>query len=431
MDPFLARLVRDLAACAAPLLERGLASGQSTFLARGTSGGSYSAVLDAIGQLTRLTPRLLATEVPLDFHRAWTMHSTPSARAARPSRRPADWERLGSRLVPTRWDRAEAELGPPAEPLRWLLHLHEVLAREHDDQVRRVEKYVGDAVPAVAGTSAWATSDLDALDGILLRLHDAGDRLAQSARSVRSAIPGRARSRATLPPDLPADSPPWVALRRLSPRILQTGFDLSHLLAGMLTAPFDAADRSFLYQRWCGLQLLEALEAEGWRVLGDPVGPLFLGGEISLRCGSALAGLWVESRISDDRAHPSGVGVRGVREQSPDFLFVTPGRAGTDVWILDPTLSHSPEIYEAKARYLQTLAVRNVAAGQVCLKSPLRAWAAVPLREDGCRLLAPFDGSTGVVPLHPLYENRRALRAWVGDATRHALAWSGRPEALQ
>jgi len=204
------------------------------------------------------------------------------------------------------------------------------------------------------------------------------------------------------------------------------GIYLPQVLAGALTEPFDAADVGYLYQRWCGLQLLLSFERQGWQVLDDPVGALFLGGTIQLRSGGTRAQLWVESRIGSKREHASGVTVRGAMEQSPDFMLLVPGPGGADLFVLDPTLSRNPEVYETKSKYLQTLLIRHVVAGRSCFRGPVRSWAAIPEIRDSCRLLGALDGTTGFVPLHPLAQTHSGLDAWVSDVSRHALAWTPR-----
>ena len=426
MDAFLTCLVRDLSSFAAPLLERGLAAGQQAALGRDSQQTSYSAVVRSIERLTALTPRLMSTEVFGDVHGAWSYQPTASAKGARPSRRPCDWTFNAGRAIPTRWDKPEPDLQLPTESLRWLLHLHEALTLAYEDNIHRVEKYARDAAAARSGTSQWAEADLRELRDLMVRLQVAGERLARSTRDVRTAIPGRARSRRTIPADLPLEVPAWATLRRLVPSILQMGINVPQFLAGALTEPFDAADRCYLYQRWCGLQLVRAFEKQGWHLLDDPVCALFLGGVIELRSGTAHAHLWIESRIGSEVEHPSGVMVRGANEQSPDFMMLVPGSGGTDVFILDPTLALNSEVHEAKGKYLHTLMVRHVVAGRSCFRGPRRSWAAIPELDDSCRLLAPFDGTAGVVPLHPLALFHGGLNAWAADVSRHALAWGTR-----
>jgi hypothetical protein len=429
MDAFLASLVRDLSSFAAPLLERGLAAGQRATLARDNQQTSYSAVIRSIERLTALTPRLVSQEVLGDLHGAWSYVPVASAKSARPSRRACDWAPSEGRVIPTRWERPEPDPSLPIESLRWLLHIHEVLTSAYEDNLRRVEKYARDAAAARTGTSEWAEADRQALEALMVRLQEAGERLARSTRVVRTAIPGRARSRRSVPADMPLEIATWATLRRLAPSILQTGIALPEILAGLLTEPFDAADVCYLYQRWCGLQLLLSFERLGWHLVGDAVGALFLGGMVELRSGAARAEIWVESRIGSKEEHGSHVMVRGAEEQSPDFMILVPGPSGGDAFVLDPTMSRNPTVYETKGKYLQTLLVRHVAGGRSCFKGPLRSWAAIPDLEEGCRLLSPFDGTTGVVPLHPLAPVQGALDAWCSDVSRHAHAWGTRPDA--
>ena len=62
------------------------------------------------------------------------------------------------------------------------------------------------------------------------------------------------------------------------------------------------ADPSFLFQRWCGLQIVYSAQRLGWEVSGDIVGALFLGGFVEIVKGTVRVEWWIEPRLSKVQA---------------------------------------------------------------------------------------------------------------------------------
>ena len=183
------------------------------------------------------------------------------------------------------------------------------------------------------------------------------------------------------------------------------------------------ADLPFLYQRWCGLKLIEALRAMGWRCKKDSLPVLFLGGELEFEKQGVLLSLWFEARIFSEIGHASGM-VCAEKEASPDFLLLTPGRGGRDAFVLDATLSTSSEARSLKSKYLSTLrnAGMRTIAGVPTRHGPLASWAAAPIARSSCDLEGG-SGRSGTVPMLPVNWSDAPLRAWLGDIEAHALAW--------
>jgi hypothetical protein len=246
------------------------------------------------------------------------------------------------------------------------------------------------------------------------RLQRALDLLATSADG-----PLRPSSR------LPNPFPPGVAWRRI--RVLAQGLDQSRLhlqpwLGHALRPPVPLADVPFLYQRWCGLQILHAAERIGWKAHGDVVGALFLGGLVELRLHEDIVELWVEPRLSDTQAKRTGL--RGHHnELTPDFLFITGEPGNRDAFVLDATLSTAPDYLADKVRYrdqLEGLDARFI-AGVPHVRRPLRSWSAAPIRASHCRV-ADAHGFGGAIPLNAYEPTFPALEAWLKDVFDHAKA---------
>jgi hypothetical protein len=206
---------------------------------------------------------------------------------------------------------------------------------------------------------------------------------------------------------------------------------LGTVLNQVLAEPIPMADVSFLYQRWCGLQLLLAFERQGWARRGDLVGPLFLGGRVELvRPDASDVVVWFEPRVSQATMALTGWGVpRGKRELTPDFL-ITCGAAGVrDAFVLDATLSRKDDILDEKSKYRLGIIGLDTqfVAGVPVQRRPLRSWAVAPLQGSSCRLGDP-EGRTGSIPLRPVDLDLGPLDAWVADVSLHARRQTVAPE---
>lgn len=227
----------------------------------------------------------------------------------------------------------------------------------------------------------------------------------------------------------------WSSCRRLAERILNPRVDLPSWVGELLATPIAVADVPFLYQRWCGLQILNAARRAGWDAIGDVIGALFLGGVIQVVCEHGHWELWVEPRLGREQSERVGWSSdqRGA-ELTPDFLLVSgvPGnRAG---FVLDATLSTKSDVHLEKAKYLESLVgtdALSVAGINVPIRRrPERSWAMAPIDTLACRLGDPF-GKTGVIPMSPASGDFRSLDAWMGDFLPTAITFSPSPCALK
>jgi hypothetical protein len=237
------------------------------------------------------------------------------------------------------------------------------------------------------------------------------------------------------PPRPFPSTPAFTSLRRLLDELRHPEDSLPWLLRELLRPGPGAVEVPFLYQRWCGVKIVEMLWEMGWESGSDPVPALFLGGCIRFAkgpAGEATGGarceisLWCEPHLTLPGRHASGLHSIA-KEASPDFVFVTPGPNGVDAFVLDPTMSTERAAMQEKSRYLSDLAFDglHMVAGVPVLHQPRRAWAAAPIRASRCEL-HDLEGRSGTVPLHPLEGAGRALRGWLDDVEAHARAWRRR-----
>ncbi len=416
-------MIADLRAFSGQLIEPGVGEMRKTVRTRAECS-TESVLLGATEAMTGLVPRLLDELEDVEDPRNTVQRRSWTATRAKLSRSPADWTRLAGGLVPTCWMRTDPVPEPDLRALSWLLHLIEVLASELEPVVQRTERYIEDARASRRGDSKWAFADLSDLETLERRLQTARVALHRSRNGVVRRSSGKVRSSMRAPSPYPRGRS-WWRLRDLAANIEDKSRTLADRIADLLEVAPEVADEPLLYQRWCGMRLVEGLIALGWSVEGDYVGALYLAGQVSFRKDAARVELWIENRLTRE-AHPSGfLCVTGV-DVTPDFLIVTPGAGGLDAFVLDATLSTDDEVLQDKRKYLDK--VQGVAPAMIAgvvsgPRRPLRSWACAPFDLGHCRVTTQ-NGAAGVVPMHPLKWNPAPLRAWLSDLERHGRAWS-------
>ncbi len=422
MSDLASRIIDDLRAFSADLLQAGIDERGPRSPSAGAS--RESSLLHAIKSLTALVPRLLSeletADTPVRYEE--TVAATP--KGASLSRRPADYQLRGGHVIPRRWVRMTPLPEESSHALRYLLFL---LDRQRDallEVEERSRKRIDEALAARRGSSAWAKADAHRLRALTDGLEETRARLDRSINSVRRRAGARAIATARTPSPYPPTQS-WVALRRLAPGLLDPQARLPAHLTGLLNRDAAIADLPYLYQRWCGLKIVEALHDLRWEVQADPVGAIFLGGLITFERDGHSLDLWVEPRLQRSGGHASGFRcARGV-DATPDYMFVTPGPGGPDAFILDATLQNAGQDHVAKGRYLDLIELGHLVrvAGCPIKRQPRLAWAAAPILAAHNKTLRA-DGAIGTVPMNPLRWNAEPIRDWVHDVTRHALAWS-------
>jgi len=420
-DQFVEEIVRALRALSPDLVEAGVAATVAGHADRSTAG-SLTVLLRQVETLIRLTPVLADNLEPSESNRE-EQYPTRLPRGARLARTPRSYEMRDGSLLPKEWLRPEPILEADLRPLGFLLYLLETTDQNVADAETRTAKYLEDALPARDVASGFARAEAAALVELRASIRCARSDLARSTHLVKARAGYRLNATPLFPKPYPR-LPVWSRLRRLAAQILDPRGALPSSVRHLLALPIHVADVPFLYQRWCGVQLLAALESLGWTVMRERVSPLFLGGPIPLKKDGITIVLWVEPRLTSRGSHPSALYSVRDPEASPDFVLVTPGPGGSDAYVLDPTTSSDPAVRASKSRYLANLAFDelHLVAGNPVLHSPLRAWAAAPIGSRQC-VLGSADGRSGTIPMHPVGFDAAPLQSWLGNVEDHALAW--------
>jgi hypothetical protein len=417
------RMLADLRAFSPELVDPG-ALPAATLPARLTGAGIMAGALRRCREFAGLVPNLVREAHADERDAAWEEHATRLPVHARLSRRAADWTRDAGRLVPARWSVLAADERPDPRALAWLAGILDALEGEVHTARTRAEALRDEA--ALPGEHDEAEQELQrvALGEQCQRLDAALAELGGARAELHRAAGTRIVPSARLPQPYPS-GPAWTALARS----LREGTSPLERLRGALTellrGEVVAADVPWLYQRWCGLQLLLALARAGARVRsGNVLEALYASGRIDFTLNPGWLSLFVEPLLKRGESHASGYFACRGSEASPDFLIVVPGPQGTDAFVLDATLSTNEAALRAKFRYLTLLASVSpvTIAGTATQKPPARAWALAPLVRAECDLKSA-DGSTGIVPMSPLRWMPAGLEAWLQDVVQHARAW--------
>jgi hypothetical protein len=418
---WLDRILVDLREFSVDLLEVGLAP-KAVGIKSEHQSSPLRATMHAAESLCKRIPRLLEeleTEESLSIAE---LVSSPTPRFAIRSSRPSDYAFSAGRMLPSRWLRPEQSPELRVEPLRWVVGVADELRGQLKLHASRFTKQIEIARFTRGGDSSYALSDLKVLDQIFDSILRAEHRLDQSVASIYRRV-GR-----TLPPSYrlphPFPKPPtWQLFRREAHYYKNPKEMLGPWLGELLKDPIPVADVPFLYQRWCGLQIIFAASRLGWDAVGDVVGPLFLGGPIELQHADTSIELWVEPRLAASQADRIGwYSERRGEELTPDFMFVCGERGERDAFILDATLATSDALLAEKGKYRERLVGEDVqfVAGIPVGRRPLRAWAMAPTKSAICQLGDP-QGWTGVIPLNACSSDFSGLEAWLRDLFRHAV----------
>lgn len=418
---WLPSVVADLREVSADLLEPGLTP-SAPIGAVGGHGWLLRGLLMAADGFAALAPRLL-TELDLTAAgSSGEWRSTLLPRGARPSPAPHDYVLSNGVALPLRWLRFDTEPHPDASALRWALCLCERLQQQLHTHSLRLGRRLDEALLVRSGESTWALQDSQTLGALAQGVQQRLVSMRQAEADIRAKAGRRIHSSDRAPVPYP-QQPAWLRLRRLARELLNPRAVLGTMLNDLLAKPIALADVPFLYQRWCGLHLVQAFERLGWKRCGDLTGALFLGGRVELvGLGTGQLTIWIEPRVSRATMSLTGWGCASAGDElTPDFL-ITCGDVGMrDAFVLDATIATSDGVLKAKSKYrfgivgVDTLLV----AGVPMVRRPLRSWAVAPLDSTMCRLYDP-EGRTGCIPLHPGRRDVRALDAWVADVSLHA-----------
>ena len=418
--PWLSRVVDDLRRESDQLLEVGLASAIPAGLFS-QFGPLLRSVLLICDKFTHVIPELLSGLEHSESSSTGEWISSMVPKSARMPRSPRDFVATASSITPIRWLRFEPDARRDSQALRWLLHLNEHLSRELRTHEARLSRHIEEAMLVRAGETDYATVDLQTLKILSSEVEIRRVRLRKSEAAIREMAVAGLYSNDRQPSPFPRTQG-WQRVKKIAAEMFNPTGSLGLLLGGLLAAPVMVADIPFLYQRWCGLQIIFGFERLGWVRHSDMIGPLFLGGQIQMTSGKSRLTLWIEPRISLATMALTGWRCSSSQfELTPDFL-ITCGEVGSrDGFVIDATLSKSNGVFQSKAKYLSEMTGVDtlIIAGVPVSRRLQRSWAIAPFTEKKCQLM-DSEGRSGAVPLHPTDMNLEPLDAWLEDISKHA-----------
>lgn len=438
-------LRRDLSVACAHLLDRYAAvggggaeepegTGGSSF-GRARRGGGGPAPLGPLGLALRGATTLvrhlpLALEQleldPIGGEEAAVHVAVP--RRAAPSRSAADYAgTAGTGLagvaaaMPRTWWSWTPAGRPPRGAVAWLLAVVEGYRARLAEHVQGLEDAIDEAIAFRGARSAHGLDDVARIEGFERTLLRTDATLAAArSRLIDLGGHGLVASR-RLPAPFPRGAS-WATLRGLWLGIDDARAAAAAIARELVQRREVGVDVAYLYQRWCGWRLVQALESLGWKPKGDPLPPLLLSGAVEFeRAGSGKAPdvleLLCEPRLASKKAPVHGI-TAAVGELTPDYVLLTRGPAGLDAHVLDPTLSLGVDHRRSKRKYLRHIQVEGtrVVAGVRVVAGPLRSWAAAPLTGTRCVIdLEDWRGTHGTVPMNPVEYRGEALVDWLRE----------------
>ncbi len=419
------KLLADLRAFSAELLAAGLAPSIEVASAPHDSS-PMRFTLQAVDRIYQRLPDLLRELEADESFLVPELLPSPTPRHALQSRHPQDYAWRDGHLLPRRWLRPEPAPELRLEPLRWLAGYIDSLREQLKLHRSRLEK----AKFVREGQTDYAQEDERRLDEMSHAALNASHRL----ELCLSTLYRRAGRTFTGSPRLPHPFPrsaSWHGLRREVLRQTQGSAQQTAQWLHATDGPtLTMAELPYLYQRWCGLQVLRAAKALGWHGEGDVVGALLLGGVIGLRQAACRVEFWIEPRLG--AVQTERIGWRSARrdeELTPDFLFVCGPPGQRDAFVADATLVTDRDqredrnrIARDKGRYRKLLVGADpvVIAGVTSVRRPLRSWAMAPIRSGNCHLGEDMEGQTGIIPMDVKAEDFSGLKAWLADVFAHA-----------
>lgn len=420
MNLFWETIVSDLRHFARELLDPGLApvrSGESS-TGQQTNTGLDQIWLKAAEGVIRRLDHLLADLEQVEEEATFSTRFRPHPHGGFFPRTATSYAHHNGRLVPKRWEHPVSREIPDPEVLRWLLHVIDLLHTRISEREQQLSEWITDADKFRSfSTDVWSLNEQAHLKEMLSPYHRGAKQLLRARSRVCRIFNYRPTPRRVRPEPYP-QSPAWFWISRLHNLLQHPQASLPHFVQALLAEPVSLADRPFLFQRWCGLKILEACRKEKWKITGDSLGCLFLGGQLQLRKEETEVTLWIEARLPTDHGHPANLRSKHTTPLSPDYIFqITQGNMGTEAFSLDATLMHHDDAARLKAdKYLNGLIGTdwNLVCGVPAERGLARSWLAVPIDSPTAKLL-DRHGQTGLIPFHPLHWNDMPIRHWMRD----------------
>ena len=422
---FAETIQEDLRQCSPMLLEAGLTGMDG--LGQPAGAGPLGALVLQARTFGSLVPRLLVDYEEQSLHGS-EVASVVVPRRGRLSRSARDYLSRGGEIYPARFRVVRSTVEKDPAVLSWLLHLSYLLEDKLERATGRLRKHVRGELEGRRDYTWALRKENDLLRAMEASLSGASACMTRVQRRILEQGEFRLRPQPDPPGSCPS-SPVFASLRALSYELTASETALSRELRGAVSQQATAS-LPFLYQRWCGVKIVDELREMGWIPFADPLPALFLGGRIRFSKDTpespqpVAMTLWCEPHLTLQGRHPSRL-YSLHKEASPDFVFITPGPHGQDAFVLDPTLSTDATARREKSRYLTDLAFDNLqlVAGVPALHHPRRAWSISPVRTKRCEPL-DLEGRSGTIPLSPIEYDAEALSGWLEDVESHAISWA-------
>lgn len=428
MQDVAAILIRDLVEASSWLLQAGATPAAAASHAEPMGPRSWHAVIEQIIEFRGILDDLLEEAVHERIDRSPLQVASRTPRRARASRAPRDFAQLpGIGLRPLVWLCGESIGEPDPQALAWLAHVLGLLDAEFHRASRSVREHLAQVIADHAEAGGMNRSEYQdqrdrqrlALQALETDFLDAEARLTECQSLLQSAADWRCVPSGRKPWPFP-QSARWRRVAILAEALEDPRSELPRRLERLFARNPDFAELPFLYQRWCGLKLVRALESLGLNPIQDLVPVLFLGGRLDFAPRSAphtpLLSLWVEARIpprhEPEAPHESGLSTTDKGEASPDYLLLRHGTRRPLAYVLDPSFTLTPSLEKGRYRTRLAFHAPTLIAGTPSFLPPARAFAAQPLARQDC-LLHDAEGRTGVVPMNPRQYAEQAITSWL------------------
>jgi|GEM_PF-1861908 len=366
-----------------------------------------------IESLVALLPQMLM-DLEYQAHNHQSKRDVYSPIKSRPSKKLSNYWYANGQLIPKVWERSINKID--ARPCGWLLTvLTRHLIPYMEKTFKQVVSYEEEIKSNKSGISTFAKIE----DANLRQYFERIERTLLAAKKTAYIIQTLISDElflSDLPPDPLPMSVSWHYAVELIKRWHKPEKYFQETVNESLSKTVDMASLPFLYQRYVGLRLVEALQSAQWqKITPDKLVMVacFMGGVIEFKKDHERLHLWCEPRLNKN--HPSGFTSAHTNEkfeQTPDYLIVKAGLRGKlDGYVLDATLKFLKEDLSTKAQkyislqhgqYVGIQQQKSIRiAGCNAINKPLCSWVVSPNVHRYDNQLLSADGVFGVIPVDP------------------------------
>lgn len=422
MDTLLNDIVVYLRSKATYLTDTHYENKSSTFYLSGKKTPLFMPGFTEVESFVALLPKLLA-DLEYETSHSHAKQNVYSPFKAKPSNKPSDFLYSEGQLIPKLWQRRVVEIN--VKPYQWLLgllkhHLIPYIERTF----KQVSAYEVEITSNRSGDSRFAKDDEKRLVAYFNRINRTLLMSKKTAHFIQSTITDKFLLGDSPPMPIPR-SPAWSYAVELIRRWYKPELFISENITQLFSNSVEMESLPFLYQRYVGLRIVEALQMSGWiNTTKNELIACFIGGAVEFKKEDDCMTLWCEPRLS--KSHPSGFTSAHADlafEQTPDYLLVKHNVNGDlDGYVIDATLISSRDTLLSKAKKYIDVGDRGIqqqktvkVAGCKAIRKPLRSWIVSPnINQFGSQLLTS-DGVFGVIPVNPRNYFSYSLDMFIND----------------